>query len=453
MKKFKVLKAFGENEVDAVIELEDNEATKGLIAAGLVEEVVEEKDAAMVQAELATEIKATVADGIKAGVEATMKALTKELKASPRIQGVHERSLDDGMKGYKSEDEFYRCAKAGEKGQMDDRQKAYHAEVNEEWSKAPSGNNEGVGADGGFLLTPDMSNRMLSRGTAALPLLGLVDHITMTSNAVTVNGYADHNANTTTNRYAGVIPYWVAEAGQITASDLEFRQVDLRLNKLGVLAYVTEELMEDSPNFGGRLTEQAGTAMSDTVAASLMFGTGVGQPLGAFTGAPSIDTAAETGQDADTAVYENIVNMWANVWSGSQDSAIWLYNPELFPQLATMVLSVGTGGSAMFTPAGGASGAPYNQLLGRPAYVSGHCKALGDSGDILCGDYSQYLFGTKGTVQTAMSIHLRFDYAETAWRFTWRLDGRPAWDQSFRPVNGASTKRESPFVKLEERAG
>lgn len=182
-----------------------------------------------------------------------------------------------------------------------------------------------------------------------------------------------------------------------------------------------------------------------------MFGTGVGQPLGAFASDACISTTKETGQAADTVVFENIVNASANLWEQSAGKANWYYNQECLPQLRTMVISVGTGGIPVWLPGNITSGIP-NTLDGRPAYSTEHCEALGDAGDVVVGDFSQYLLATKGTVQTAMSVHLRFDYDEIAFKSTFRVDGRPAWEQSLRPRKGASAKRVSPWVKIAARA-
>jgi HK97 family phage major capsid protein len=130
----------------------------------------------------------------------------------------------------------------------------------------------------------------------------------------------------------------------------------------------------------------------------------------------------------------------------------WYFNGECWPQLATLYIEVGVAGYPVLMPAGGFTGSPTNTIFGRPALSTDHCPALGDAGDILFADWSQYLLAMKGTTETAMSIHLRFDYAETAFRSIFRVDGRPAWDSNLKPRKGASTRRVSPFVKLAERA-
>lgn len=318
--------------------------------------------------------------------------------------------------------------------------------------RAAYGAHTGSGEEGGFLVPPEYSNRIFERAMTILPLLGQCDRLTISGNSITVNGTVDHNRNGTTYRYGGVVVYWVGEADQITRSNLKFRQVTLKLNKLGALSYATEEELSDANiNFGERLFNKMALGIADELVEAVMFGTGVGQPLGAFGSAACISTTKETGQDADTIVFENIIKMSADLWAPSAGRANWYYNQECLPQLRTMSIAVGTGGVPVWLPGNITAGAP-NTLDGAPAYATEHCEALGDAGDIVRGDFSQYLLATKGTIKTAMSIHLRFDYDEVAFKSTFRVDGRPAWEQSLRPRKGATAKRESPWVKLAARA-
>jgi len=362
------------------------------------------------------------------------------------VTSVRERVLDDPTYGFARYEDFALAVKrAGSDG----------AQVHENLRivKAAQGQHTEAGADGGFLIPPEYSNRILTRAQDVAPVIGQCDKLTLSGNTVTVNGQIDHDRSSTTYRYGGVIPYWVGEAGQITRSSLKFRQVILRLNKLAALSYVTEEELEDVSNFGSRLLDKQSEAIADELTEALFAGTGVDKPLGAFVGtSPCVEVAKETGQAADTIVAENISNMNSVIVSGSRGKGNWYYNGECLPQLESMAIAVGTGGVPVYMPAGGYADAPHGRLKGRPAYETDHCEALGDAGDIVFADWSQYLLAMKGTVKTAMSIHLRFDYDEVAFRSTFRVDGRPAWETNLKPRKGASTRRVSPFVKLAERA-
>jgi HK97 family phage major capsid protein len=359
--------------------------------------------------------------------------------------GLRPRVLDDAQGGFARYDDFLGAVKSASRpgGVVDENLLHLNASY---------GNNADTGSEGGFLIPPEYSNRIIERMTTLLPIIGKCDLLTLNGNTVTVNGTSDHDKSSTSYRHGGIITYWVGEGDQITRSSLKFRQITLRLHKLAALSYCTEEEMTDVANFGSRLLGKQSEAIADELVEVVMFGSGVGQPMGAFVGtSPCVQVAKETGQAADTIVAENLVKMWSVISDGSRGIGDWYYNGECWPQLASMALAVGTGGTPVFLPVGGFSGAPNTSIFGRPAWSTDHCEALGDAGDITYADFSQYLLAMKGTTETAMSIHLRFDYAETAFRSLFRVDGRPAWDTNMKPRKGDSSRRVSPFVKLADR--
>jgi HK97 family phage major capsid protein len=182
-----------------------------------------------------------------------------------------------------------------------------------------------------------------------------------------------------------------------------------------------------------------------------MWGTGVGQPQGAFNSDACVSQAKESGQAAETIEAENIMKMYSRIYSPRKAKGAWYYNAECLPQLLTLELTVGTGGQALYIPAGGLASLPNNTIFGRPAYETEHCEALGTVGDIVFGNFSDYLVVLRSrSAKTAMSVHLRFQYDETAFRSTFSIDGRPWWDKALTPRKGSSTL--SPWVKLATRA-
>lgn len=108
--------------------------------------------------------------------------------------------------------------------------------------------------------------------------------------------------------------------------------------------------------------------------------------------------------------------MYSRMWNKAD--AIWMANDDTFRQLAAMSLSVGVGGVPVWLPAGGASGKPFDTLMGKPLVFTEHCQTLGDAGDILFADWTQYLVGQRsgaaGGLKFASSIHLKFDYDQVA---------------------------------------
>jgi len=177
---------------------------------------------------------------------------------------------------------------------------------------------------------------------------------------------------------------------------------------------------------------------------AIINGSGVGRPLGILNAGCLVSQAIEAGQAADTVVFENIVKMWSRIFAGSQPNSVWLINQNVFPQLATMSLSVGTGGAPVWLPAGGASGSPYSSLMGRPVMPIEQCASIGDLGDIILADFGGgYILATKGGVQSDMSIHVRFVYDESVFRFVVRVDGQPVRASALTPYKGGSSWTQS----------
>lgn len=157
----------------------------------------------------------------------------------------------------------------------------------------------------------------------------------------------------------------------------------------------------------------------------------------------------ESGQAASTVVIQNIIKMYARLWSRSRQNAVWYINQDILPQLMTMTLAVGSGGSVVWMPAGQIAGQPFDTLLGIPVIPIEQCASLTNQGDIILADMSQYLAIDKGSMQAASSIHVRFVNDESVFRFTYRCDGQPGWNTALTPYKGSAT--QSPFITLQNR--
>ena len=74
----------------------------------------------------------------------------------------------------------------------------------------------------------------------------------------------------------------------------------------------------------------------------------------------------------------------------------------------------------------------------------------GNFWNITALDLSQYVLIEKGGVRGDVSMHLKFDTAELAFRWILRNDGQPLWNAPLTPAsNSANTL--SPFVALAAR--
>jgi len=248
--------------------------------------------------------------------------------------------------------------------------------------------------------------------------------------------------------YGGIVAYWTEEGATLTASSASFGRVVLDAKKLTTYAQVPNELMSDSLISMQALLDQLfPEALGWYEDDAFLNGNGVGMPLGVFNSAAAITVAAEPSQPADSVVWENFVKMYARMLPQSLNRAVWLIPPNAFPELATMALSVGTGGSAIWLT-NGTSGPPTT-ILGRPVIVTEKAPKLGDAGDISFVDFGFYLIGDRQVMSAMSSPHYRFGNDETAYRIIERVDGRPWLNSAITPKNNSDTL--SPVVKLGAR--
>lgn len=313
-----------------------------------------------------------------------------------------------------------------------------------------SGMSESVASDGGFLVQTDFANELLKRVYQSGVLASRARRIPISpsSNGVKINAI-DENNRATGSRLGGLQAYWLNEGGTKTASKPKFRQIELNLKKLIGLCHATDELLMDTNALGSIISDGFVDEFEFMVDDAILSGDGVGKPLGILNSGATITVAPEGGQGAGTVVAENIIKMWSRAWGRGRANSVWLYNQEIEPQLHQMSLAVGTGGVPVYMPAGGLSGAPYSTLYGRPAIPVEHASALGDKGDIVLADLNQYLMADKGGIQSAHSIHVKFETDEQTFRFVYRVDGQPIWNAPLTPYKGSATL--SPFVTLDNR--
>ena len=140
--------------------------------------------------------------------------------------------------------------------------------------------------------------------------------------------------------------------------------------------------------------------------------------------------------------------MWSRLLPSAQKSAVWLINNELLPQLYLLALEASAGGLApLYLPAGGLSVSPYGTIFGRPVLPIEQASAPDTAGDIILGSFADgYILAEKGGIEAATSIHVRFIYDESVFRFVMRIDGQPILGAAISPYKGNNT--QSHFVAL-----
>lgn len=304
-----------------------------------------------------------------------------------------------------------------------------------------------IPADGGFLIPERLRADLLRVALESSVVRSRARVVPMDSLTVpypTID--ATSNASSV---YGGLVGYWTEESGTLTDSSPRFGRVVLQARKLTMYSEIPNELFQDS-------IVSLEQFMSDTYPEALAYfedvafirGSGVGEPLGFLNADAMVSVLKESGQPANTIVWENIVKMYARMLPGSISRAVWVAHIDTFPELATMALSVGTGGSAIWL-SNGVTGPPMT-ILGRPVIFTEKASTVGTAGDISFVDLGYYLIGDRMQMQTATSTEFKFGTDKTAFRLIQRVDGRPWIASAITPRQGSNTL--SPFVRVETRA-
>lgn len=312
---------------------------------------------------------------------------------------------------------------------------------------------EGVGADGGFAVPPEWRTEIMRVVLGDENLLSMTDQNPVSGNSMTFP-VDETTAHQTTG---GILAYWDGEASTITQSKPALKDLTAKLSRLTALVPMTDELLDDAPAMGAYVQRKAGEKMAFKVNDAIINGTGAGMPLGIMNSPCLVTVSKISSQVADTLHAKNVVAMMGRMPASSFKRAVWLINQDLITQIPQLGFPVTDGtttnvgaGALYLQPGQMANGSPYGTLWGRPIIATEACAPIGDLGDIILADMSQYLTVVKSSgIKTDVSIHLFFDTNTTAFRFVMRMNGQPWLSAPIARKSGSNTL--SHFVTLEAR--
>lgn len=313
----------------------------------------------------------------------------------------------------------------------------------------PTGLNEQVDNEGGYLVQPEFAAGVDAEQFAAGEILSLCETITLgvNSNQLVWNA-VDDSTRVDGSRRGGISVHWTHEAAARTATKPDFETRRMLLEKQTGLYYATDELLQDAPALAASVNGWFGEEMQFDLEDQIINGSGSGQPLGILNSPALVSVAEEGSQGADTIMAANLYKMYMR--QKNPAAAVWTMNNDCWAQLFSLA-STGDTRPIFLAPGGDITQAPNGLLFGRPIIVSEVAQTIGDKGDIMFNDYSNYRVIVKGGIEQASSIHVKFVEGETAFRFTRRVNGQPRQRAAITPKNGSTTI--SSFVCLDARAG
>ena len=317
---------------------------------------------------------------------------------------------------------------------------------------AVTGMNQASPSEGGFAV-PGQFNNVLWEGlfNDTTSILSRTDNYDVDGEFIEMLA-VDDTTRATGSVFGGVTAQWLNEGGQIGNSKPKFRKMRLEPQELAGMAYVTDKLLQNSPVALGQFVDRSlRGAIALEVNKAIIGGDGVGKPKG-LTASPCKITVNKKGsQAADTILAGNIADMKARRIASVASQYVWLYNTDIEPQLDELSTTVKN--VAGTENVGGYASPLYNAntntLAGLPMIANDHCAVLGDEGDLILVYLPAYAVGLRRQgVKTANSTHLRFDYAETAFRAMFDIDGQSWLNSALTPAKGAT---KSSIITLQAR--
>lgn len=246
--------------------------------------------------------------------------------------------------------------------------------------------------------------------------------------------------------FGGFKMEFLAEEGAGDKQTGKLRAIQLEAKKGAIFVDTSSELIEDGMGFEAQLDMAMRTSIGYGMDDYFINGPGAGQPLGIRNDPAKITIAKETGQVADSVLYENLCKMFARMYPAGRKRAIWLINDTAIPQLLTLSVAVGTGGSVV--PVMSESNGEF-RILTRPVIFTSHMPKLGDADDVMFIDPSQYAIGIRRGLKLEKSNIPGWTNDLMSYRALLRFDGQGTWNAPITPKNGSTL---SWCVGLAERA-
>jgi HK97 family phage major capsid protein len=292
-------------------------------------------------------------------------------------------------------------------------------------------------------------------------MVGMTDQYTISGNRMAFPRIpARSRANG--QRNGGVVANWVDEGDPAAPTRARFESTELRLKKINVVVYLTEELLDDtSYALEQWVTRAVRSEIGFMVGDSIVNGAGGGRPLGYTNSGAEVTVPiamVETTpgvfvpQASGTIVSQNVIDMYMrrrpNVPLNEYE---WHINQNIEPQLQQMTMGRGGSQDVVYLPPGNLSATPFGSLMGLKVRATEFNNPLGQKGDIALVRMKGYTTINKGGINEVASQHVEFLRDITAIKFSMRIDGRPMQDSPTTPYKSNGNDDQSDFILLESR--
>ncbi len=285
--------------------------------------------------------------------------------------------------------------------------------------KAATGLNESTDADGGFTVSEEFASAVISYA-------GMKSVVRKYATVVKMNKLKRKmpKLDQSGSVYGGVAMTWEEEGTTTTPTKPVFAQVILEAFKMIGLTVSTTELLEDSDiDLANYLVNLFGQAVANFEDTAFLKGSGTSQPTGILGVASLVHREV-----AMQVSYNDLVNLEAAIPASLLPGSVYIVSRGALTYIKKLK---DLQGRPLWAPAISAS---------EPATINGYAyelvdnartAVLGAKGDVLFGNLSAYYIGDRKDLTIAVSSHSKFATDELEWRFTKRVDGKPAINEAF----------------------
>lgn len=302
---------------------------------------------------------------------------------------------------------------------------------------------ESPGSAGGYLVPTEYGSQLIQAAAFNNPIYSKVNKVPVARESGTypaLDQYFTPTAGAGNTAYAaGVAPSFTAAGADFTETQPAFSTLQWRLNKMGGVTEVENELIEDSPfAIEALLRGLFQVAISARNERNILRGTGVGEPLGILNASVAVGISDNT---TGKFKWEDVGAMYAR-FKGMGGQPVWIVHPSVWPQIMTM------NNSSVVVQQSNLSGATSNMINGFEVVTSEHVPQLGNNGAVILADLSAYVMFEKAGLSISYSEHVGFKRDVGVWKFRIRNDGKP-WLQA--PITLADPQGSytvSPFVYI-----
>ncbi len=236
---------------------------------------------------------------------------------------------------------------------------------------------EGVDADGGYLVPEEMDSRLIDVLTEENIMRNLGTKIT-TSGERKINIAATKPAAS-----------WIEEGGALSFGDATFDQIIMDAYKLHVAIKVTEELLYDNAfNLESYIIQQFGKAISNAEEDAFLNGDGNHKPTGLLTTAETGITTSGASIAAD-----ELIELVYKLKRPYRKNAAFIIND----QTLSVIRKLKDANQAYIWQPSYQAGEP-DRLLGYALHTSPYMPTIAAGKAVIAfGDYSYYNIGDRGT--------------------------------------------------------